>query len=160
MAENQIASALMQVESNFSRSVQRFQNAMRGRKGRLANQALAALKREPGPPVYPIRWTSEKQRRAFFASRGFGRGIPARRGNPPAVLEGWQAIFVPTDDGGALVLINDVRHVDFVQGYRAQGFHEDTGYVQLNDVVDDFFREAEDAAVQVFFDAVDPLEGV
>lgn len=36
--------------------------------------------RKPGEPVtYPIKWDSERQRRAFFASDGFGRGIPARR---------------------------------------------------------------------------------
>lgn len=160
MADNQITKALSQVESNFSRATQRFQNAMRGRRGRLANRSLAALKREPGPPIYPIRFTTDRQRRAFFASKGFGRGIPARRGSPPAVLEGWDAVFTPTNDGGILALINPVDHVDFVQGFRAQGFHKDTGYVQLDDVTDDFFREAEDAAVQVFFEAVDPLEGL
>lgn len=33
-----------------------------------------------GPrPSYPINWDSERQRKAFFASDGFGRGIPARR---------------------------------------------------------------------------------
>lgn len=36
--------------------------------------------RRPGAPVtYPVRWDSEKQRRAFFATDGFGRGIPTVR---------------------------------------------------------------------------------
>ncbi len=36
--------------------------------------------REPGSPVaYPIKWDSEKQRRAFFATNGFGAGIPYNR---------------------------------------------------------------------------------
>ena len=35
---------------------------------------------EDGKPVrYPINWDSEKQRRAFFATKGFGKGIPYRR---------------------------------------------------------------------------------
>lgn len=35
---------------------------------------------EEGRPVtYPVRWDSERQRRAYFASNGFGRGIPYRR---------------------------------------------------------------------------------
>jgi hypothetical protein len=35
---------------------------------------------EAGKPVtYPINWDSEKQRRAFFASDGFGGGIPYQR---------------------------------------------------------------------------------
>lgn len=33
----------------------------------------------PGPVKYPIEWTSEKQRRAFFATDGFGAGIPYKR---------------------------------------------------------------------------------
>lgn len=35
---------------------------------------------EEGAPVrYPIQWDTEKQRRAFFATNGFGQGIPYRR---------------------------------------------------------------------------------
>lgn len=35
-----------------------------------------------GKPVrYPIEWDSERQRRAFFATNGFGKGIPYRRTN-------------------------------------------------------------------------------
>lgn len=35
---------------------------------------------EPGQkPSYPIQWDSERQRRAFFATDGFGGGIPHRR---------------------------------------------------------------------------------
>ncbi len=31
------------------------------------------------PVSYPIQWDSEKQRRAFFATNGFGNGIPYSR---------------------------------------------------------------------------------
>jgi len=35
---------------------------------------------EPGKPItYPVQWDSEKQRRAFFATNGFGKGIPYTR---------------------------------------------------------------------------------
>ena len=35
---------------------------------------------ESGQPVtYPIQWDSERQRRAYFATNGFGGGIPYRR---------------------------------------------------------------------------------
>lgn len=35
---------------------------------------------EPGKPIqYPVQWDSEKQRRAFFATNGFGKGIPYKR---------------------------------------------------------------------------------
>jgi len=42
-------------------------------------QTTLLLGKIPGPVKYPIRWTSERQRRAFFATRGFGRGIPTKR---------------------------------------------------------------------------------
>lgn len=37
---------------------------------------------KPGRKItYPVQWDSEKQRRAFFATDGFGRGIPTVRTN-------------------------------------------------------------------------------
>lgn len=46
-------------------------------------EAMLRVKRKmatPAPkPKYPINWDSEKQRRAFFATDGFGRGIPTKR---------------------------------------------------------------------------------
>lgn len=50
--------------------------------------------RKPGArPTYPIRWDSEKQRRAYFATDGFGRGIPYRRsGRYP---KGWELAKLP-----------------------------------------------------------------
>lgn len=43
------------------------------------NAALKELQR-PGKPIeYPVRWDSERQRRAFFATDGFGAGIPYKR---------------------------------------------------------------------------------
>jgi hypothetical protein len=160
MAENPIIIALKQVEFNLERAPEFYRNAMKGGRGFAANRALAALRTVPGPPVHPIRWTSLRQQRAYFASKGFGRGIPSKRGSPPAVTAGWRGIFIPTSDGGILALSNEEPQTDFVQGFRAQGFHKDTGWVQLDDVANDFFEDAEGAAVQVFFEAANPLEGV
>lgn len=160
MAENQIAKALRQVEFNLERAPEFYRNAMKGERGFATNRALAKLRTVPGPPIHPIRWTSVRQQRGYFASKGFGRGIPSKRGSPPAVTAGWHGEFIPTSDGGIMALTNEEPHVDYVQGFRAQGFHRDTGWVQLEDVLNDFFVDAEDAAVQVFFDACDPLEGV
>jgi hypothetical protein len=160
MPDNRIVIALKQIEFNLDRLPERFQNAMKGERGFAANRAIRALRTVPGPPIHPIRWTNERQRRAYFASKGFGRGVPSRRGSPPEVTAGWRGEFIPTQDGGILALINESDHVDFVQGFRAQGFHLDTGWVQLSDVTDDFFRDAEGAAVQVFFEEASPLEGV
>lgn len=37
------------------------------------------MREEAPPPKRPIRWDSDKQRRAFFATNGFGGGIPHKR---------------------------------------------------------------------------------
>jgi hypothetical protein len=52
-------------------SDKRVRQAMEGAQGEL---------QVPAPkPKYPIKWDSERQRRAFFATGGFGRGIPTKR---------------------------------------------------------------------------------
>lgn len=55
---------------------------------------------EAGSPItYPVQWDSEKQRRAFFASDGFGRGIPYNRVG--AYQRSWT---VNKNEGGATLL--------------------------------------------------------
>ncbi len=46
---------------------------------RTAQRIYSAMKVKGAKPTYPIQWDSEKQRRAFFASDGFGGGIPHKR---------------------------------------------------------------------------------
>lgn len=68
-----------------------------GRK-RLYDAALDLRRRmaTPGKPVtYPIKWDSVKQRKAFFATDGFGAGIPTRRRG--TYEKNWKV--VPTQDG-------------------------------------------------------------
>lgn len=145
-----ISKYLREVELRIKQIPQRFHNAMKGREGRLANRALDRLTREPGRPIYPLRWASERQRRAFFASQGFGGGIPTRRDG--SLLEGWRVEYVIlNDEAGGILLYNDDPAVEFVQGDLAQPFHLDTGWVQIDDVVDDFYREAGDQAVEIWY---------
>src|SRR5690606_2623187 len=63
------------------------QRAFRGEITRVTRPMLDELTATPGPPQYPIRWKSERQRRAFFATNGFGRGIPTQRTG--AIQEAW-----------------------------------------------------------------------
>lgn len=37
------------------------------------------MAQEGSPIQYPVNWDSPKQRRAFFATKGFGKGIPYKR---------------------------------------------------------------------------------
>lgn len=68
--------------------------------------------RTPAPrPSYPINWDSEKQRRAYFATNGFGRGIPYRRNG--RYEGGWD--IVPTETGYRLE--NKWDKARYVSGY-------------------------------------------
>ena len=152
------ARALRQIRRNIGQMEDRLNNAMLGKKGRLANKALRQITREPGPPIYPLRWASARQRRAFFATQGFGKGIPTRRTG--ALLDSWQVTYTPDRNGGVIALENPVAYMPYVQGEQAQPFHRDTGYVQVDDVVDDFYKEVDAVVVETYFTAANPLEGL
>lgn len=125
--------------------------AFKGEIERVLKPALALLKTEPGPPVYPIRWKTERQRRAFFATEGFGHGIPASRAQPPVVLEGWT---IETSGDGfdfEASLGNDVPWSVYVQGEFAQPFHLDTGYVQAGPVFVEYQELTTNALIDTWF---------
>lgn len=130
---------LVKLQINVKNLPDTFHNAMQGQEGHLANDALRKLTIIPGAPVYPIRWKSQKQRRAFFASNGFGRGIPSVRNYN--LVKGWRVVYIRTDAGGLVSMTNPVDYMRFVQGDDAQPFHLDTGWVQRGDVQNDFIRE-------------------
>jgi hypothetical protein len=69
---------------------------------------------QPGAPVvYPIQWDSVRQRKAFFASNGFGHGIPYRRQG--RYEQGWQLKELPN----GIVLQNRTRAARYVGGLRS-----------------------------------------
>ena len=156
---NQVDKMLEQIRLNFETLKTRWQQAMKQVDGnRLAGRSLSRLKTIPGKPHYPIRWTSERQRRAYFATNGFGRGIPSTRTG--GIVGDWQAEFNQSDYGGILALVNMNPAAQYLQGDRAQGFHKDTGWVQLDDVTDDAYKEMGDVAVFTFYQIGDPFQGV
>ena len=68
----------------------------------------------------PYQWQSDKQRRAYFASDGFGGGIPYRRtGN---LSDGW--VFSSTDSNWTTVKIENIEaYAGFVMGDEQQRGH-------------------------------------
>ena len=146
---------LSTVSANIQRLPERFRNILRGKMGVLTNEALKKLTTVPGPPKRPIRWTSDRQRRAFFASDGFGGGIPTRRTN--AIVNAWKAELEQTSDGNILRLSNDNPGMPFLQGELQQGFHKDTGWVQVDDVARDFLRAGGDAVIKTWQELADEL---
>lgn len=67
----------------------------------------------------PYRWQSDKQRRAYFATDGFGGGIPSKRtGN---LADKW--VSHPTNDGYRMKIKNTSEYASYVQGDNQQRGH-------------------------------------
>jgi hypothetical protein len=86
----------------------------------------------PGKPKRPIRWKSERQRKAYFASNGFGGGIPSRRTGK--LQKSWRIIFRPLQRGGdgSIQIYNDDPKASFVVGIHQQPMHLDTGWIRVD----------------------------
>lgn len=132
-------------------------------------QTLNRLQQEPGKPHYPIRWTSERQRRAFFATKGFGRGIPTKRTHKLSqswdvtvniqqisLFENFRVSLVtflarfgmgtpptPPQPSIWVSVSNPVDYEIYVTGVYQQGFHHDTGWYQSASVLDNAFQQVE-----------------
>jgi len=79
-------------------------------------RAALEIRREmkvPGAkPTYPIRWDSVKQRKAFFATDGFGRGIPTKRTG--ATSKAW--IARRSSEGEDYDVGNPLAHSKYLHG--------------------------------------------
>lgn len=114
---------------------------------------LRALQVEPRrrqyPQEYPLEWTSEKQRRAYWASNGFGKGIPYKRTGK--LSQGWQIFLLPTANGITINVRNSRRYAHFVVGkLRRRGqnpqqrFHILTGWLSASLTMDVWTRHYRD----------------
>lgn len=101
------------------------------------------ISKQPGKPRYPLRWKSERQRRAFFATNGFGKGIPYRRTGKLA--RAWVMEATRQQRGAGLLIQNPAKAARFVSGSLArkqtaalrfkQPFHADTGWLNASPIV-------------------------
>ncbi len=88
----------------------------------------------PGPAKKPIQWTSEKQRKAYFATDGFGHGIPYKRtGRLPAA---WEVLTQVRDTGLTISIVNESPAAPFVYGRWKQQFHTNTGWPDARPIID------------------------
>lgn len=105
-------------------------------RGKFLVRVKTVITKYPPKPRYPLRWKSEKQRRAYFASNGFGKGIPyQRRGD---LGNRWrESVFK-----NVFTFRNTARYASFVIGDDQEPFHNDTGWQEAirhePDLVDEF----------------------
>ena len=103
-------------------------------------QAALAKLQKPGRKItYPVRWDSEKQRRAYFATKGFGHGIPYRRTG--AYNKAWKLSAQPSTREGrtGYQISNSLSYAKYVGGNAAGGgqsnIHKDR-WVLFRDVME------------------------
>lgn len=72
---------------------------------------IIKVMRTPGkPPTHPIQWDTERQKRAYFATNGFGGGIPTVRTDESP--NAWKVI--KTDRGADMS--NPLSHAGYLYG--------------------------------------------
>lgn len=106
-----------------------------------------------GPDDYPRRWKSERQRRAYFATNGFGGGIPYRRTG--ALEKAWKITLKTQSATGVLAIENDNKAAEFVQGDRAQPMHLDSGWPQAANVVSKYDALLTDVLIDTWYTIAD-----
>jgi len=121
-----------------------------------------SLRKPPPKRVYnaPVRWKSERQKRAFFATEGFGRGIPTQRTN--GYVTAWHVRADYKNNLGIVRIYNDVIHeavssgerfypeqpyAAFVGGIWQQPFHTDTGWPNAARIIPVILQEAQALAI-------------
>lgn len=99
------------------RSRQQFQRELQTVvKPNLQTEVKDLIGREPGPVVHPFQFSTDKSRRAYFATRGFGKGIPYQRTHD--LVNSW---FVDLQLGtGTIVIFNAKRYGKYVYGSPTQ----------------------------------------
>lgn len=109
----------------------------------IGQAAVQTLSIPAGTVRYPIQWASEAQRRAFFATKGFGRGIPARRTG--ATLKAWKYSIKRDQSGFTFSIFNTKPWAKYLFGSLAQNersaarfqqpMHRNTGYPLASPIV-------------------------
>lgn len=122
------------------------------------DRLLSKLRTEPGPVVYPFTWKSAKQRRAFFATKGFGRGIGAPRTH--TLVNAWHLIVVYQPNRlTEIALENNTPHRQYVTGLDQQPGHTITGWYKEDNEIDqaraELADEIEDDLIKSFYSLED-----
>lgn len=106
---------------------------------RVKNRVAQRFRKAPARPHFPwgqFPWKSRRQQQAFFASNGFGRGIPTYRSN--VLIKSWQVIVVPRQGQiPGIGIYNPVHYRKFVTGRYQQPFHAGRWYKEA-----DLFKQA------------------
>lgn len=77
----------------------------------------------------PYQWQTPRQRRAYFATNGFGKGIPYQRTD--TLKNGWKQI----NKGVSSQVVNDVPYASYVMDKYQQRGHKKDGWRLVADII-------------------------
>lgn len=83
----------------------------------------------PGPVVYPFQFATARSRRAFFATNGFGKGIPTQRDG--TLYRAWKTSYNFSEQVSSLFIRNSADYAKYVYGSLLQqqvAGHRNTGW--------------------------------
>lgn len=129
-------------------SPRRMNKAYKRRIKSIRQRILDDLREYPGPAKKPFRWASERQRRAFFATDGFGHGIPYVRTN--ALKDGWTTHIRDKKDGAVFEVVNNADYSVFVMGDWQQPGHIQTGWASAAKIVSKYREQATDELIDTW----------
>jgi hypothetical protein len=120
----------------------------------------------PPPVKKPLVWNSEKQRRAYYATNGFGHGIPYRRTG--AMARGWFIDKLIDSDSVSIIIGNRIPESIFVYGpvgvvgqrNTQQVMHNNTGWLQAEDTISFWVDAYIDGITQRLTDVIDEWLGM
>ena len=127
-----------------------------------------AINQYPGPVARPIEWANpiptppgkisnilgglwSRQKAAYFASDGFGAGIPYQRKGTF-----WFPVTVDWDpETGTLTVIHANPIAKYVVGMFQQPFHKNTGWPEIENEYLEIVIRAQDNLIEGYFSIVD-----
>lgn len=131
------------------------ERAFRRRALKMRPRYLAMFAVEPPPHTGGIDWTSDLQQVAFFASDGFGGGIPTVRDH--SYVNAFELKPVTKNFEGLFVLTNDDEGAPYIGGELQQQFHRDTGWINIADKAAEVSPQMADELQDEYFLLADPV---
>lgn len=144
-------------DGNLRAAPRLLQTALKRREKPLKRMALRVVAVDGKPVTYPVPWTTPLQRKAFFATDGFGRGIPTGRSGE--LLKSWDAAFEFGDTSGAFSVWNTAEHAPYVVGDLQQPMFAGR-WVHAPSALDEFAPVVVNDVEQTLLTVLDPLAGV
>lgn len=168
--DTDILSAYQQAVQQYPRAIQ---IAFTDEVAKSADTLRNLLTQTPGKPSYPLRWARSRnpqdagkkpntkfgyysrQKAAYFASNGFGAGIPYRRTGK--LKRSWQVVANLSVNGGDILVSNTAPYSIYVQGFAQQPFHRDTGWRDAEKTIGLARGELQDRLITRYVKVVDDL---